>query len=204
MGPISVLCRVRKKGMYVNMKRVSAAILAGSSLLLLAACATTPAGPMIPVMPGPSKTPAAFSADQAACEQYAANEVQGHVNQAHDNQVINGVLTTALGAGLGAAVAHNPATGAAIGAGAGALVGTASGYGMEQGGIQQHYDMAYASCMTAHGNEVPGAPRHRPRWYRRHGYAPPPPPGAGGPPRDMQGPPPSDDQGPPPPPPSGS
>ena len=186
------------------MKRVSASILAGSSLLLLTACATTPPGPMIPVMPGPSKSPAAFSADQAACEQYAANEVQGHVNAAQNNQVINGVIGAALGAGLGAAVAHSPATGAAIGGGAGALAGSAGGYGWEQGGIQQHYDMTYAGCMTSRGNEVPGAPRHRPRWYRHHGYAPPPPPGAGGPPPADQSGPPPDDQGPPPPPPPGS
>jgi hypothetical protein len=185
------------------MKRVSASILAGSSLLLLAACATTPPGPMIPVMPGPSKSPAAFSADQATCEQYAAKEVQGHVEQAHNNQLLNGVIGAALGAGLGAAVARNPGTGAAIGGGAGALVGSTAGAGWEQGGIQRHYDMAYAGCMTSHGNEVPGWPRHRPRWYRHHGNAPPPP-GANGPPRDMQNGPPPDDQGPPPPPPSGS
>ena len=77
-----------------------------------------------------------------------------------------------------------------------------SGRRLEQGGIQRHYDMAYASCMTSHGNEVAGWPPHRPRWYRRHGYAPPPS-NAGGPPRDMQNGPPPDDQGPPPPPPSG-
>lgn len=187
------------------MKPVLGSLFVGSSLVLLAACATTPPGPMIPVMPGAGKSPAAFSADQATCEHYAAKEVQGHIDAANNHQVINGVLGAALGAGLGAAVAHNPATGAAIGGGAGALVGSTSGYGWEQGGIQRHYDMAYASCMSAHGNEAPGAPRHRPRWYRRHGYAPPPPPGAGGPPREMQnGPPPPDDQGPPPPPPSGS
>jgi hypothetical protein len=195
---------MRNKGMCVIMKRVSASILAGSSLLLLAACASTPPGPMIPVMPGPSKSPAAFSADQAACEDYAAKEVQGHIDAANNHQVVNGVIGAALGAGIGAAVARSPATGAAIGGGAGALVGSTSGYGWEQGGIQRHYDMAYASCMTAHGNQVPGAPRHRPRWYRNHGYAPPPP-GAGGPPPGYEsGPPPGDDQGPPPPPPSGS
>ena len=47
-----------------TMKRIRVTILAGSSLLLLAACATTPPGPMIPVMPGPQKSPAAFNADR--------------------------------------------------------------------------------------------------------------------------------------------
>src|SRR5436305_56909 len=97
---------MRNKGMCVIMKRVSASILAGSSLLLLAACASTPPGPMIPVMPGPSKSPAAFSADQAACEDYAAKEVQGHIDAANNHQVVNGVIGAALGAGIGAAVAR--------------------------------------------------------------------------------------------------
>ncbi|HEY1962519.1 MAG TPA: hypothetical protein VGG69_08880 [Rhizomicrobium sp.] len=190
------------------MKRVPSYVLAGSSVLLLTACATTPSGPMIPVMPGPNKSPAAFSADQAACEQYAANEVQGHIQGAQNNQVANGVIGGALGAGIGAATAGSAATGAAIGGGIGALLGTASAAGWDQGAIQQHYDMAYASCMNAHGNRVPGPPPHRPRWYYRHGYAPPPgygppppPPAENGPPPSDESGPPPDDQGPPPPPP---
>lgn len=181
------------------MKRVRMSILAGSSVLLLAACATTPPGPMIPVMPGPHKSPAAFNADQNVCEQYAADVVQGRVKEAQNTEVARTAVGTAVGAGIGAAAAHNAGRGALVGGAIGALVGSTAGTGYDQGAIQRRYDMAYASCMTAHGNEVAGGPPHRPRWYYRHGYAPPPPPGAGGPPPDEQGPPP-DDQGPPPPP----
>jgi hypothetical protein len=193
------------------MNRVRVSILAGSSLLLLAACATTPMGPMIPVMPGQNKSQAAFAADEDACQQYAEDRVQGRVQEAQNREVTNGVIGTAIGAGLGAAVGNTK--GAIVGGTAGALIGSQAGAGYHEAGIQRSYDMAYASCMTSRGNVVAGGPpmRHRPRWYYRHGYAPPPP-GAGGPPPDEQGPPPDDqgpppppdDQGPPPPPPSGS
>ena len=187
------------------MRRLPTIVLAGSSLLMVAACATTPVGPMIPVMPGPQKSPDAFAADDAACQQFAANQVQGHVQAAQNSQVANGVIGAALGAGIGAAVAHSPATGAAIGGGTGALLGSTAGAGYQQAGIQRHYDMAYAGCMRSHGNEIAGGPPHRPRWYARHGYGPPPPPppGSSGPGYDQQPPPPpddGDDQGPPPPP----
>jgi hypothetical protein len=186
------------------MKRVHASVLIGSSLLLLAACATTPPGPMIPVMPGPHKSPAAFNADQVACEQYATDVVQGHIQAANNQQATNGLVGGAVGAGIGAAAAHNAGKGALIGGALGALIGSTAGAGYSQAGVQQHYDMAYASCMTSRGNERPGGPPHRPRWYYKRGLPPPPPPGAGGPPPGDYGP---DDQGPPPddqdPPPSG-
>ena len=148
--------------------------LAGASLLMLAACATTPPGPMIPVAPGPNKSPEAFNGDQIACTQYAENVVQGHVEGAQSRQVASGAIGTAVGAGIGAAAGNTE--GAIIGGLTGALIGSQAGAGYDQAGIQQHYDMAYASCMTSRGNEVPGPPPHRPRWYYRHGYAPPPPP----------------------------
>src|ERR1051325_5382645 len=101
------------------MKSIRVSILAGSSVLLLAACATTPPGPMIPVMPGPHKSPAAFNADQMACEQYATDVVQGHVQESQNREVTNGVVGGAIGAGIGAAAAHNAGKGALIGGGIG-------------------------------------------------------------------------------------
>ena len=62
-----------------------------------------------------------------------------------------------LGAGLGAAIGGG--RGAAIGAGSGAIAGTGLGMGSsanEQYGIQQQYDNAFAQCMYAKGNMVPG------------------------------------------------
>jgi hypothetical protein len=72
------------------------------------------------------------------------------------------VLGTVLGAGLGAAIGGaygNPGAGAAIGAASGAGAGTL--YGVDasnraQWSIQQQYDNAFAQCMYAHGEQVPG------------------------------------------------
>lgn len=172
------------------MKSVRVFTLAGASVFLLAACATTPPGPMVPVAPGAHKSPQAFNADEMACEQYAADVVEGRVKDAQNREVARTAVGTAIGAGIGAAAARNAGRGALIGGAIGALVGSQAGTEYDQAAIQRRYDGAYASCMTSRGNHVPGGPPHRPRWYARHGYAPPPPPGDGGPPPDDQGPPP--------------
>ena len=145
-------------------------------LLLLDGCVTPPMGPTITVMPAPNKPFSVFQQDQATCKDYASSETAGGAEQANNQQVLTGVVGTVLGAGLGAAIGGG--RGAAIGAGAGALGGTAVGSGpaqYAQMSLQQRYDSAYAQCMYAHGNQVPGytaAPPPPPQ-----GYAPPPPAG---------------------------
>jgi outer membrane lipoprotein SlyB len=145
-----------------------------SSSLMLAGCATEPTGPTIGVMPAQGKSFASFQADQAVCKDYASNQVRGGAQTANNRQVLTGVVGTLLGAGLGAAIGGGQ--GAAIGAGAGALGGTAVGAGPAQRAgytLQQQYDLAYAQCMYARGNQVPGyqPPPNYPPPY------PPPPPG---------------------------
>jgi len=153
-----------------------AAILA--PLILLAACATEPLGPTIPVMPAPGKPFDVFQSDQALCKQFASGQIQGGAQQANNQQFGTAVVGTLLGAGLGAAIGGG--RGAAIGAGAGALGGTAVGAGpaaQAQYSLQQQYDLAYSQCMYARGNQIPG--------YQPPGYAQPPgypPPGYGPPP----------------------
>jgi hypothetical protein len=138
-------------------------------LLFLSACATEPMGPTVAVMPAPNKPFEAFQSDQAICKQFASGQVQGGAQQANNQQVGTAVLGTLLGAGLGAAVGGG--RGAAIGAGAGAIGGTAYGSGpaaQANYDLQQRYDLAYAQCMYARGNQVPG--------YQPPGASPPPPP----------------------------
>ncbi len=142
-------------------------VLAVSGLAaLLAGCATTPMGPTITVMPGPGKSFSAFAADQEVCKAYAAQQVQGEAQSANQQAAVGGAVTTVLGTGVGAllgAAGGNAGTGAAIGAGVGA--GGGALYGayhsqQQQGSIQSQYDSAYAQCMYAKGNQVPGfAPR---------------------------------------------
>ncbi len=154
-----------------------------ASLVLLSACVSQPMGPTVQVMPAPGKPFDVFQSDQALCKQYADGQVAGGAQQANNQQVLTGVVGTALGAGLGAAIGGG--RGAAIGAGAGALGGTAVGAGpaqQAQYSLQQRYDMAYSQCMYSRGNQVPGfmpAPSYPPpsASYPRGSSYPPPPPG---------------------------
>ena len=131
------------------------AIVAGT--ISLTACVAPPSAPTIPVSPGANKSFDAFAADQAACQQYAAAQT-GPAAAAANNQAVGGaVLSTALGAALGGAIGGG--RGAGIGAASGAALGTvagASGSGYAQMSLQQQYDVMYAQCMSAHGNNVPG------------------------------------------------
>jgi hypothetical protein len=114
-------------------------------------------GPTVQVMPGPGKSFEAFQYDQAGCKQFAEQAVAGQAQNANVRGVAVGVIGTALGAGLGGAIGGG--RGAGIGAASGALGGGALGAGSSasaQVGIQQQYDNAFAQCMYAHGNAVPG------------------------------------------------
>jgi uncharacterized protein YcfJ len=126
-------------------------------MLLLAACAQTPMGPTVAVMPAPGKPFDVFQADQLMCKQYAEGQVAGQAENANMRGVGAAVLTTALGAGLGAAIGGG--RGAGIGAASGALGGAGIGaYTSDNANmtIQQRYDVAFSQCMYSRGNQVPG------------------------------------------------
>ena len=130
--------------------------------LLLAGCAQTPLGPTVQVMPGPGKSFETFQADQALCKGYAGDQVKGQAEAANQRAVGAAALTTVLGVGVGAAAGSLGGVagqGAGIGAASGALVGAGIGAqnsSMEQMNIQQQYDNAFAQCMYAKGEQVPG------------------------------------------------
>ncbi|HME20540.1 MAG TPA: peptidoglycan-binding domain-containing protein [Acetobacteraceae bacterium] len=108
-------------------------------------------------MPGPGKSFDAFAYDQAGCRQFSEGAVAGQAQNANNRAVGAAAIGTVLGAGLGAAIGGG--RGAAIGAGSGAIAGTGLGMSSsanEQFGIQQQYDNAFAQCMFAKGNMVPG------------------------------------------------
>ena len=133
---------------------LGSAVLAGT--LLLGACAQTPMGPTIQVMPGPNTSLANFQSDQATCRNFAEQAVQDQARGANVRGLGTAALTTALGAGLGAAIGGG--SGAGIGAAAGALGGTglaARNTSNANVSIQAQYDNAFASCMYSLGNSVP-------------------------------------------------
>jgi YmgG-like glycine-zipper protein len=150
-----------------------AALAALSTLVLLGGCATQPMGPTIAAMPPQGKSMDAFQQDENYCEQYAGDRASGKVKEANDEELKRGVFGAALGAGIGALAGNTK--GALAGAGIGAVLGGASGSGWDQARVQRVYDIAYAQCMKARGNEVPGPHPH----WRRGYYGPPPPPPPG-------------------------
>jgi len=164
--------------------RIGAAL---SLLLVLAGCAVTPAGPTVMALPGTGKTFDRFRADDAACRQYAYQQIAGTAQAGEQAAVQSAAVGTAIGAVAGAALGGS--RGAAVGAGTGLIVGSAAGssanysYGYQ---AQRAFDHAYLQCMYAAGHRVPvygsfsgssstyqGAPA---------GASMPPPPPAGTPP----------------------
>ena len=132
-------------------------LIALASVMALSACAQTPMGSTVPVMPGPNTSLASFQNDQATCRQFAQQAVADQVQGANLRGLGTAALTTALGAGLGGAIGGG--RGAGIGAAGGALGGAglaAAGSSNTQQSIQAQFDNAFAACMYSLGNTVPG------------------------------------------------
>ena len=129
----------------------------------LAACAVAPpTAPTLAAMPGAGKNFDQFQADDASCRGFASSRMPGNATQvSQQNSVGTAVGGAALGAGAGALIGSSVAavgTGAAIGAGVGLLAGTAiaaDNAGGSAYALQQTYNVAYAQCMSAKGDQVP-------------------------------------------------
>jgi uncharacterized protein YcfJ len=150
--------------------------------VLVAGCATVPAGPSVMVWPAPEKPFEVFQADDGACRDWASHQAGIDPGEAVNSNLAGGAAMGALmGAGLGAAIgaaSGHAGTGAAIGAAGGLIGGTAAASGPAYAvgwEIQQRYDMAYQQCMVAKGHQVPGHYQAARRTYR----VPPPPPPPG-------------------------
>ena len=140
-------------------------------VILMAGCATLPAGPSVRVFPTPGKPYDLFLAEDSLCRQTAERQLGMLPQQVADQSTATGaVVGTVIGTGLGAvigAASGQAGSGAAIGAASGLLVGSASGSDsgrVEAREAQWRYDTVYLQCMYSHGNQVfnPGQ-----RSYRR-------------------------------------
>jgi uncharacterized protein YcfJ len=163
------------------MKNFKTAVFGVSAILALQACASTPMGPTVRVMPPPGKPFEQFQADDVACRGFASQQVSGEADAANNKAVGAAVVGAALGAALGGA--GGGGRGAATGAAAGGIVGTAvgtSGSEHTQRSIQEQYNIAYEQCMQSHGDQVPQPVviRTIPAYAPPPAviYAPPPPP----------------------------
>lgn len=155
--------------MYMGKTLLGAAV-----ALAIAGCAQMPTGPSIAVMPAPGMPFEVFQQDNYLCQQYAQAAIGANPNKLANEQVASGAVAgTAIGAAAGALIGGN-SNGAAAGAATGLLFGTAAGAGAASDtsfGLQRRYNIAYAQCMYAKGNQVPG--------YAAPPYTPPPPPPPG-------------------------
>ena len=154
------------------MKPIESSSLALAAALLLTGCAAQPLRPGVAVMPAPNKPFEVFQQDQAACQQYAEQQVGGpQAAQAANNQFASGAaFGTLFGAAIGALLTGS-GSGAASGAAVGLLAGSAIGAnnaGATALAVQWRYDTAYQQCMYARGDQVPG--------YQSATVPPPPPP----------------------------
>jgi hypothetical protein len=156
----------------MRIKKIAAGVAAAA---LLAGCVTQPEGPTVDVMPGQGKSFADFRHDDRDCQDFASDRVAGRADSANDHAILSAIIGAGLGAALGGAIGGG--NGAGIGAAAGGVAGTAYGANQSdyaQGNLQRRYNIAYAQCMAAKGNDVPDM---GPRWHHRDrgGYGPPPP-----------------------------
>ena len=162
------------------MRKTGRVMFATAALALLAGCAMTPVGPTVAVFPAPYKPFEVFEEDQYQCNEYARYQVQGQADAANNRALGAAVIGTALGLGVGAATGRGE--NATAGAIAGGAIGGTIGAGQSENagyGIQRRYDIAYAQCMYAKGNQVPG--------FRRSAAPLPPPPGTPPPPPPPRG-----------------
>ena len=184
----------------------SATAIAG--VALLAGCVEPPPGPAQPTVmavPGQGKDYAAFQQDDGYCRQTAGNAT-GNVNPsaaAAQNGGGNGGNRHRIGSrGWRVCWVRRAGT-----RGRGRRSAQAAGYcwaapmgritpPIPGGSIQHQYNMVYAQCMIAHGDQVQG-PYGRPYGPPPGYYSGPPPGYDGGPPPAYGGPPPGYD-GPPP------
>jgi hypothetical protein len=163
------------------MKKIEGKITAAAAVLLLAACASTPTGPGILVLPGTGKSFDQFRFDDHDCRIYAHSQVGGKTadQAAADNAVKSAVVGTAVGTAAGALLGGHQ--GAAVGAGVGLAGGALAGSGTSHaaaGSLQQRYDYAFTQCMYAKGHKVPVTGRYSdaPRTSTQAARTPPPPP----------------------------
>jgi hypothetical protein len=157
-------------------------------LALLAACASTPTGPSVMVLPGSGKTFDQFRFDDNECRQFATAQLGGReADQAStDAGVRSAAAGAAIGALAGAAITrsgHGAVAGAGLGGAGGAIAGAGAGSTTAHT-VQGRYDIAYQQCMYAKGNQIPMAASRYQRSAPPSSYqsAPPPPPSGNVPP----------------------
>jgi hypothetical protein len=141
------------------MRRLRGLVLMGVAASVTG-CASLPTGPSVTALPTAGKPFEVFQAEDAACRQWAAQQIGLPGPPVMQYSAIGVLAGTAIGAVLGTAIgatSGQAGAGAAVGAGAGVLGGAAAGANVDQVAAQyaqRRYDMVYTQCMYAKGNQV--------------------------------------------------
>ena len=172
--------------MRITLLKSSVAACAG---LVLAGCATVPAGPSLQALPGSRMSHEQFAADDGQCRNLALTQLGGVTPSDAANQATAAGAVTGAAVGAMAGAMIDGSSGAAAGAGVGLLFGAAAGSSTAPGSYavtQNQYDYAYFSCMYARGHKVP-VPAYYAAQYRAQyeSASPRPQPSMAPPPADM-------------------
>lgn len=140
------------------------------SCALLGGCESMPTGPTVAVMPALGKPFDLFQQEDIECRGYAARGLGPDADTSANRAFVgSAVAGTAIGAAVGGLAGgnHGAAGGAAVGLAAGSLVGAGQAQDSNYS-LQQRYDITYAQCMYAKGNQLPPAPPPARIYYRRY------------------------------------
>jgi hypothetical protein len=148
------------------MRKITNTALALGALAGLGGCATPLLTPMVSAVPGPDKPIAVFQVDQFDCTNYADRKVAAPIEAVNNYEAASAAIDTGsgagisgLGVGLATVTGHDRrATAEAVARSAPGATLYANAYGTD-GALQRAYDIAYAQCMQAKGNDVPSLAR---------------------------------------------
>ncbi|ADE11808.1 glycine zipper family protein [Sideroxydans lithotrophicus] len=132
------------------MKIIAYSTLAVGFALVLTGCTTTPVGPHVEVLPAQGKPFETFMEDEQTCRSYAQNSI---VRSRYEpaSHSFAGATAGALSGGQA-----STASGGSAGLAAGSMLGVETSPNSSED-AQQRYDIAYAKCMYAKGNQIPGS-----------------------------------------------
>ena len=124
-------------------------LFAVATALAVSGCAQ-PLMPTVQVLPPPGKAFVLFQEDQRICSMYTNDQMRPLIDRAATATLGTAALGGLLGLGVGAVVGGG--RGAALGAGVGAVGGAAAT--SDEDRLQRSYDVTYAGCMAARGDQV--------------------------------------------------
>jgi hypothetical protein len=147
MGSTSGECRMKKQRKWLWISATAAAQILG--------CASTVQTPTVAVAPARDKSPSAFADDNSSCRTVATQQSEAAKNAANMQIAGSAITNAAVSAGNSTAAGERGRM-VAANAAAGALTAVIVSGQVTQATLQRRFDLAYAECMYARGDSLPG------------------------------------------------